>query len=147
MRFRPAALRAVRAFARSRPWQGTVEERKEKFSKLNRDLAEGYGIPVPDLAFGTLDGGGSGNSHYTPALHRIDLVGKLSVVTYLHEFAHSRGMRERAACAWSINLFRRIWPERYAKLVHVGHTLVRREQTGGRAFPATQCTGDPETRQ
>ena len=126
MTFRPAALRAVCALRRSRPWHGTLDRRKEKFLRLNQDLAVAYGIPEPELRFDGLDGSHSGNSHYIPALHRIVMSGKLSVVTYLHEFAHSRGMGERGACRWSINLFRRCFPKEYARLTHVGHTLVRR---------------------
>ncbi len=124
-KYKPAALRAVRTFAQSKPWQGTEEERKEKFRKLNHDLSAAYGIPEPELVFGTLDGSHSGNSHYIPALHRITLLGKLSVVTYLHEFAHSRGMGERGACRWSINLFRRCFPRQFARLAHAGHMLIR----------------------
>ena len=130
MRFRSEALRAVRGFAESRPWAGSVEERKEKFRQLNRALSQAYDITEPELVFGRLDGTSSGSSHYIPRLHRIVLVGKLSVVTYLHEFAHSRGMEEQGACRWSINLFRRCFPRQFGKLVHVGHTLVRPSQIG-----------------
>jgi len=130
IRFRPTALRAIRAFAESRPWAGSVDERKEKFRQLNRALSEAYGITEPELTFGRLDGTGSGSSHYIPHLHRIVLVGKLSVVTYLHEFAHSRGKGEKGACRWSINLFRRCFPKQFGKLVHIGHTLVRPSQIG-----------------
>lgn len=147
MRFNSAAFRAVRTFARSNPWKGSVKERKGKFLRLNQFLAAAYQKPAPELVFGDLDGSHSGSSHYIPALHRIVLVGKLSVVTYLHEFAHSRGKGERRACEWSINLFKRIWPEQYGRLRHVGHTLIRGERSSGRAFPEAQYTGDPESRQ
>ena len=130
MRFRPTALRAVLVFAESRPWAGSVEERKEKFRQLNRGLSEAYGITEPDLVFGRFDGGGSGGSHYIPRLHRIVLAGKLSVVTYLHEFAHSRGMGEQGACRWSINLFRLCFSKQFGKLVHAGHTLIRAAEIG-----------------
>ncbi len=130
MRFRPAALRAVLVFAESRPWAGSVEERKEKFHELNRALSQAYDITKPELVFGRLDGMSSGSSHYISRLHRIVIVGKLSVVTYLHEFAHSRGMGEQGACRWSINLFRRGFPKQFGKLVHVGHTLVRPAEIG-----------------
>ncbi len=130
MRFRPAALRAVLVFAESRPWAGSVQERKGKFRQLNRELSEAYGITEPELVFGRLDGTSSGSSHYIPRLHRIVLVGRLSVVTYLHEFAHSRGMGEQGACRWSINLFRRCFPRQFGKLIQVGHTLIRPAEIG-----------------
>ena len=124
MRFRMSALRTVRSFAQSHPWRGSLPVRKEKFRGLNESLAAAYGIPEPELAFGEIDGSRSGASHYIPALHRIVLVGRLSVVTFLHEFAHARGMDERRACRWSINLFRRCFPGHYARLLHRGHTLI-----------------------
>lgn len=125
MRFKPAALRAVRCFAQSSPWRGSLDERKEKFLTLNLALAEAYCIAEPDLRFGCIDGSSSGDSHYIPARRCIVLVGKLSVVTFLHEFAHARGMGERNACRWSINLFRRCFPRQYARLVGRGHMLIR----------------------
>src|SRR5204863_9906705 len=92
LKFKPAALRAVRAIARSGPWRGSVARRKGKFRRLNRDLAAAYGVPEPRLAFrGVEAGADSGGSSYRPAAHTITLAGRLSVVTYLHEFAHARG--------------------------------------------------------
>jgi hypothetical protein len=91
MTYPPAVVRAVQRFARTRPWRGTVEDREAKFEQLNRDLAKVYGIAVPALNFERIDGSSSGSSHYIPSQRRIVLVGKLSVVTYLHEFAHALG--------------------------------------------------------
>ena len=111
MPYRPEVTHAVIRFARRHPWRGTVEDREAKFEQLNRDLATACGIAVPALNCQCIDGSSSGSSHYIPTQHRIVLVGKLSVVTYLHEFAHALGMDERDACRWSINLFRRCFPE------------------------------------
>lgn len=130
LQFTPALLRAVRAFANSRPWTGSLNERKEKFRLLNRALAETCGVAVPDLRFQALDGASSGRSHYTPADHRITLMGKLSVVTFLHEWRHAwqyvkwGRCSERDACWWSINLFRTVWPAQYRRLDHSNHMLV-----------------------
>lgn len=123
--YQPEALHAVRRFARRQPWRGTVENREAKFEQLNCDLATAYGIAVPALNFQCIDGRSSGASHYIPTQHRIVLTGKLSVVTYLHEFAHALGMDERDACKWSINLFKRCFPQQYGRLVHLGHMLFR----------------------
>jgi hypothetical protein len=126
IRFKPAALRAVRAFARSKPWRGTVARRKGKFRRLNRQLAAAYGIVRPRLVFvGVEAGAPSGASNYQPLSHTITLAGKLSVLTYLHVFAHARGADERQACRWSLNLFRRCFPRSFARCRPVGHTLVR----------------------
>jgi hypothetical protein len=126
LKFKPAALRAVRAFAQSKPWSGSLAERKDKFHKVNAELAAAYGIAEPRLVVqGVEINAHSGRSNYQPATHTITLVGKLSVLTYLHEFAHARGYDERQACRWSINLFRRSFPRTFVRCRMVGHTLVR----------------------
>jgi hypothetical protein len=125
MTFRPAALRAVRAFARSKPWRGTFAERWDKFMALRQALSEAYGV-APILEFhGTEQPGAVGNGAYWPAFNKIVLVGRLSVVTFLHEFAHARGADERQAVRWSVNLFRRCFPRSFARCRQVGHLLVR----------------------
>lgn len=122
-KYDPRALRVLRAFRRSKPWRGTVRERLDKLRSLNAALAAAYGIAAPDLVHAPRQ---RGSSYYSPAFHRIVLAGELSVVTFLHEFGHARGWRsERKVCAWSINLFRRVFPRSYARLEHEGHTLVR----------------------
>jgi hypothetical protein len=124
--FKPAALRAVRRFARSKPWRGTTEERKAKFRRLNRELARAYGIARPRLVFCRVeDDPEVGNGSYQPLAHTITLSGKLSVVTYLHEFGHARGYGERGACRFSVNLFRRVFPRSYSRCRPMGHVLLR----------------------
>ena len=118
-------LQVIRIFAASKPWSGSIETRKRKFSDTNRLMAVACRIEMPTLVFGSLNGGSSGASHYRTREHRIMLTGKLSVVTFLHEFAHALGMDEQDACRWSINLFRKCFPRQYSRLIHVGHTLVR----------------------
>jgi hypothetical protein len=126
LRFKPAALRAVQVFARSKPWRGTLARRKGKFCRLNGQLAAAYGIAEPRLEFAGVEAGTpSCRSNYRPAAHTITLAGKLSVVTYLHEFGHARGFDERRTCRWSLNLFRRCFPRSFARSRAVGHTLVR----------------------
>lgn len=125
-----AVIEAVKSFAAMNPWQGSLNLRKKKFQQLNKDLARACGIDKPTLLFGTLDGGSSGMSYYLPRDHQIVMVGKLSVVTFLHEFAHALGMDERDACRWSINLFRKCFPRQYSRLIHIGHTLVRPQDIG-----------------
>ena len=124
MTFNPNALRAVRAFAKSKPWRGTIEERQQKFRQLNTDLSAAYGISAPTLVFAGFGAGDSCDSSYRPATNTITLTG-LSVVTLLHEHAHARGMGERGATRWSVNIFRRCFPKSYAGCQQVGHMLRR----------------------
>ena len=118
-------LCVVRIFAASKPWSGSIESRKRKFSDVTRMMGDACNIDRPTLAFDSLDGGSSGSSHYIPRDHRIVMTGKLSVVTLLHEFAHALGFDEQGACRWSINLFRKCFPRQYSRLIHLGHTLIR----------------------
>jgi len=129
MRFRRGVVAAVKAFRRVGPWRGTLDERKAKFRRLNGALAQVHGLPTPELRFAGIDGSFSGASSCRrrgagrPAV--ITMRGKLSVVTFLHEFAHALGRDERGACRWSINLFGRVFPEQYTRLHADGHTLRR----------------------
>lgn len=121
IKYKPAALRAVRRFARSKPWRGTMGERQRKFRRLHAALCDVYGVH-PVLTFSPL-----APAAYWPAADRINLPA-LSVVTYLHEFAHARGADERQACRWSINLFRRLFPRSFARCRQVGHMLFSNNQ-------------------
>jgi hypothetical protein len=124
MTFRPAALTALRAFKASRPWRGSLDDRHQKFKTIHSALCEAYSLnPPPRLIFGNDHASCSGNSCFIPAMNVIILRGRLSVVSYLHEFGHARGMTERAAAAFSINLYRRIWPKLFARCIHDGHML------------------------
>ena len=125
-------LCVMRIFAASKPWSGSIDARKRKFSDANRMMADACGVEMPTLDFGALDGGSSGSSHYIPSDHRIVIVGKLSVVTFLHEFAHALGHDEQEACRWSINLFCKCFPRQYSRLIHVGHRLVRPQDISAR---------------
>jgi hypothetical protein len=129
LKFPPATLRAVRAFAASKPWRGTFEERQAKFRQLHADYCRIYGInPTLNIeGDGTGDSGGSG---YCPISHTITLVGKLSVITFMHEWGHIlRGHSEFEACRWSLRLFERCFPKSFARLQWEGH--VARKADGG----------------
>ena len=120
MTFKPAALAAVRALARSRPWRGTPAERRQKLERCLDALSTAYGVRRPALHVavpGTVD-------RYSPSTHAIYLSGRMSVVTFLHEFGHALGKDERQTCRWSINLFRRCFPRSYARCRHQNHMLV-----------------------
>ena len=114
VRFRRQTVTAVTQFARMRPWRGTLEQRMEKFRMLHVELCAVYGKTTV-VTFRTMDGGCSGSSHYDPRGGEMVLTGRLSVVTFLHEFAHALGRDERGACRWSLNLFRRCFPRSFAR--------------------------------
>ena len=124
MRFRRTTIQVVLRFKRSRPWRGSVAERQAKFLRFHRNLCRIYGKQTT-LEFGALDGGCSDRSYYSPVEDAITLVGRLSVVTYLHEFAHALGRNERGACRWSVNLFKQCFPRQFARCRAEGHMLRR----------------------
>jgi hypothetical protein len=101
---------------------------------------------VPTLRFEGIDGSFSGASSCRqpqssePAV--ITMRGRLSVVTYLHEFAHALGHGERGACRWSLNLFRRVFPAQFARLGTCGHTLRSCSVGPATTDPATDEKGD-----
>lgn len=123
-KYKPAVLRAVKAFRARKPWRGTVAERQEKFRKLYAALAEAYQIAEPCLIFEANEQQGSGASCFVPASRTIILRGRLSVVSALHEWAHFLfGFSEKTACSWSINLFCRCFPKSWARVQFDGHMI------------------------
>ena len=132
MTFKRTTLAALREFARSKPWRGSLGQRKRKFLKLRDALAAAYAIPKPRVRFRGIDGSGSGESscrRQAEGPATITLRGRLSVVTFLHEFRHALGGDEWQATQWSANLFRRCFPRSFARCGREGHTLVRRDRT------------------
>jgi hypothetical protein len=123
MRFNAAALAAVKGFARAKPWRGTLAERRQKIVRLYAELSAAYSIDPPRIVFADDGIEDSTFSRYSCVERTIILSGTPSVVTALHEYAHHRGMNERDACRWSINLFRRVWPNAFARCRHDGHVL------------------------
>jgi hypothetical protein len=128
LNFRPKTLRSVQAFARSRPWVGTFDERCGKFRILHSDLCAIYGMNT-DLVFKTEGTGDSGASSYSPSTDTISLRGRLSVITFLHEWGHAlKGESEHEACRWSLQLFARCFPRSWERLRFEGHVARRRER-------------------
>ena len=128
MRFRRATVKAVMDFKGSRPWSGSLSERKAKFERLHAELCRVY-RKATTLTFDVsdvVDGGLSAGVYYVPPIDEIVLVNTLSVVTHLHEFAHALGKGERGACKWSINLFRKCFPREFLRCRRQGHMLRRR---------------------
>jgi hypothetical protein len=127
--YKSDALRSVQDFARSKPWRGSLDERHMKIRTLHNALCKAYDLdPHPRVIFGNDHLSCSGASCFVVSANAIVLRGRLSVVTYLHEFAHARGMNERQACAWSINLFRKCFPRSWSRVRFDGHMVRTGEQ-------------------
>lgn len=118
-KYKPEVLRATRLFAQAKPWRGSIEDRVRKLHALHAALCAAYGKRTQVVI------GHVGGDCYVPSLDLIRLSGRLSVVTYLHEFGHALGKDERQTCRWSINLFRRVFPRSFARCRREGHMLLR----------------------
>jgi len=114
--FQPAALAAVKALARSKPWTGTDAERLEKFNACAAALASAYSAPAWTIIIGE-PGQFDAQQHVFP-------LEKLSVVSFLHAMALIRGCNRFSAYRWSINIFRRCFPKSYARCRHDGPNLI-----------------------
>jgi hypothetical protein len=123
------AFLALERFKNNRRYRehGLLEERLHGMRVLIVELSEAYGFPfVPYVHVENIDGSFSGASNIVfrgfdvegLPVFIITMRGKLSIITLLHEFAHILyGDDEFATQKWAINLFRRIYPRQFEKLV------------------------------
>jgi hypothetical protein len=123
---------AAKRYAETRPWSGTRAKRIRSLKRFYSDICIIYGVEPPLLNIRGLGKGDSGSSAYVPVFKIIYLHGRLSVVTAIHELGHHLGMDEMAACRWSLNLFKRVWPEQFAKCFVDRHMLRRFDPNSGR---------------
>lgn len=127
--FPPNALRAIRALARTKPWQGDFDARFANLSTCLTALCEAYNLEPWQLVHTGDRAGCSGASGLKTRLKRINLTGRLSVVTMLHLFAKAReGYRtvedHGRAMRWSATLFKRCFPLSFSRCRLVGGLLV-----------------------
>lgn len=114
IRYRRSTIAVVTRLAASRPWRGSVSERCQKFRLAHAELCVIYRRHTA-LRFATIDDTCSGLSYFSPARDEIVMRGRLSVVTFLHEWGHRlNGRSERRARRWSIQLFKRCFPAAFA---------------------------------
>ena len=128
-------IAALYELRRSHAWRGTIQERFQKFLKLHSKLNEIYNKSTKLEANIIEENSDSGSSSWDMFNDTITLRGKLSVVTYLHEYAHALfGTDERKAVEWSVNLFKQVFLRSFERAGRKGHMLVKvnsyqREQT------------------
>ena len=104
-------------------WRGSLEERKDKFLEMHNLLKRFFALPNLELRFEEITeetdklAGASGGSYFNPEASLIVMKGRLSVVTYLHEFGHAIGCDQERATKWSLGLFKICFPLSYSNLV------------------------------
>lgn len=134
IKFIKGVIPALKKFKDRKAFGTKTNKTRLKYMQiLVKDFAEVYNVEPPTVEVEGIDlskkvkdtNDDSGSSSYSPATKTITMRGKLSIITVLHEFAHHLGKNERLAAIWSINLFRKVYPNQFAKLNAVGHTLRR----------------------
>lgn len=131
-KFKPEVVQAIRTFRHSKPWQGTLGERKYKFQSLHDALCAIYGKSIKlnmDEAGDAMTGGGHVNNDFSS----IQMLGNLSVVNYLNRFRFAQtGGNGQDAYKWSASLYVRFFKLSASRMWCVGPFIVRPEVAEGR---------------
>jgi hypothetical protein len=102
------------------PRTGTSKEKRIALVKLIRILNKIYDNDVKITFY-------KSSCHYVPKEHRINIDQSLSIVSTLHEYAHSLfGSSEVTACQWSVHVFKLIAPRSFNNLKWKGHMLIKK---------------------
>lgn len=113
------------------PFTEHMAKRLQAMQVLVKSLCDIYNIPqVTVEGVAIEEGAQSLASFYSPPQRVIYMVGKLSIITLLHEFAHALlGANEDDARKWSVNIFRRAYPRAFENLANPeGHILVTNDR-------------------
>lgn len=99
-------------------FQEASEIRLGGMQTLVKAMAIAEGVVMPDVMMTDIKyGRNSGYSYYDSHSNVINMVGKLSIITLLHEFAHAKlGRDEREMQRWSLCLFKKVYPKAFEKL-------------------------------
>jgi hypothetical protein len=131
-------IEILQRFKEANPWHGKIRERKAKFERCFEELKAMHNMKDLKLEFDIANRFSlwhdSGSSSYNRDTKIITLRGRLSVVTFLHEFAHALfGSSEERAREFSLDLFKKVFPEKYARCNFNGIMLTKPKlnQTGG----------------
>ena len=106
---------------RNRFWEGKIQDRKDAMKELNTDMNEIFGLEVKLITkhiphFYRL-WERSDNSQYDTISKTITLRGRISLITYLHEYGHALGLNQEMSQAFATHIFERAYPEKLANLI------------------------------
>lgn len=131
MEFPEDVIVAMKDYRSKHIWKIPLEEKIEATRLLFAKLCSIYNL-TGNIAFELdIDSMDSFSSRleYEPVANvkTIRLIGKFSVITFLHEFAHLLlGSNEKEAVKWSVNLFKLIFPRSFSRLQQDQHCMVQR---------------------
>lgn len=112
--FKAAELRALKTFARSKPWRGSIEERQGKFLALHAAFMIAHGL---DWQLIFMPHEAASGFAIDDQRRTVTMAGKLSVITYLFAISQIRGVTVQQSARWSLSLFARIFKRSAEKLV------------------------------
>jgi hypothetical protein len=115
----PDLILALQRFKDSRPFEGTLKEKKEKFMKLHEDAQKIFDVNITlSLPWGyegdycsSWSMGGGREFIQVGYVPRADMVGLKQVWDYLRFLGYAMGLSHRAAAAWATRVMRKVWPE------------------------------------
>jgi len=120
--FPEAVLTALKHFKktyRNRDLPAGLVARREGMEEMLEKFCTAYNIPAIAFAVDDLsENGDSGSSSFCSISRTITMRGKLSVITFLHEFAHALlpDTGEEGARKWSLTLFKKVYPRAFERL-------------------------------
>ena len=124
-------------------WKGTVKDRKTTLQKLHNQLNTIYSRNTK-LITSTISNDKSQWTHsymsfYNKELDIIVLAGKISLITYLHEYGHALNLNEENAQAYAKIIFKLAYPDKFKKLIQPKdkNTLIIEQQ------PTKPTTNNP----
>jgi hypothetical protein len=112
-------LAVMTEFKNMNLWQGKIRERKEKLAWLNGKFNEIFTKNIIlnfDIPTHFSEWGSSGGSDYNLTTNTITLRGRISLITFLHEYAHALGLNDLLAQEFATSLFKKVFPEKWTTL-------------------------------
>lgn len=127
----------LQQFKDMNPWSGNIETRKVKFLWLhqqwNRIHHKSWKLifDIPNSFTRWFFSGSSNCSYHTRI---ITLRGRLSVITFLHEWGHTLGLNQTDAQLYATTLFKRVFPKKMINLHRYSDSLIKNKEKlfGGR---------------
>jgi len=123
-------VKTLKDFRKEKPWRGSLEERVAKWTSFVSKLGEMAGLTIRFVYYPNPQEDPEGiirtrvsTADLQYAGLRIVLIGKVSVITALMQFAcmleddQGTGPNDEEALDWAYGLFKEVWPSLAAKLV------------------------------
>lgn len=140
-KFRPDVLAAVRVFRASKPWRGTLPERKAKFATLHAALCAAYGKTIA-LDMEQADEVGMPCAVTSEDGTSLILSGKLSVVSYLNRFRYAVTGDGEGSYAWAASLYVRMFPKSASRMLAYGPFIITPETAAAQGMAGLTSVAD-----